>query len=843
VRHRLVRLIDSVESGRVVAISAPAGWGKSELLDSWDQHRQFVAPTAWITLEQRDSHPHRFWHRFLAAVAEADWSGREAFRRLDLAPSDGDLEGEQIVRAIVDRVPADATTLVIVLDDVHLLAGQDSIEALSVLLRNCPPAWRFVLSGRSLPLPLMRLRVAGLLTCLTHRELAFDVAEATDLLKSAGCRLQPSEVAEMVACTGGWAAGLRLAVLPLARGVPVADVLTGVRSGRHDVERYFDEEVVGALDPDIADFLASTCVSPTLDERLARHLSGREDAGALLRSLTESGIFTAPDRELADTYRYHPLLAESLERLLATTEPERRRELHRAAAQWHEDHRAPDVAFAHSVASEDWSRCVRLIDTMWIPMFVRGDVDGLADLLAVLPTSLVTRNNVLTSLQALVHLDQADTARIAGSMSITSSASRAEMVLVLESSRRAGFDDVARRVSAQLLSQLPSGDPTDAVLRTYVLLSRGVAEYWASDLAASERDLQRALEEAEREGLDYIRMGCLSQLVGVFTAQNRVNDGEALAAVASELAIERGWEGSGWAAELWHALGWISYLRCDVSAAKNYLDRAERSVWRQDAVVGAIIPTIAALVARLSHDGAEARALLDLASARLPVERERYIFLSYIDAERARWAVHDGELGRARSMLRGNLAERSLHHSVAMAELHIAERNPDLAARTLRRGLNHGRGFLDQRLHAMALLASIETPDTARTILVEAMQLAAPERIIQPFCQVGSSIQPMIGGIGRSRRALRTFAAEIREQFRELNDDMPAAAASVPGGLTARELDVIRLLDGHDTLAEIAERLHVSRNTLKVHTRHLYEKLSVSSRRDALEEATRRGLL
>ncbi|MGA9276815.1 MAG: AAA family ATPase, partial [Ilumatobacter sp.] len=412
-RPRLVRLVDGIGSGQVVAISAPAGWGKSELLASWEQHRQFTAPTAWVTLATGDNHSHRFWRRLLAAVTEADWSGSDAFRLLDLAPPDGELEGEQIVRAIVDRVPADATTLVIVLDDVHLLAGDDSAEDLALLLRNCPAPWRLVLSGRSLPLPLMRLRVAGLLTSVTRDELAFDVAEATELLESTGCHLQQDEVAEIVACTGGWAAGLRLAAIPLTRGIPLDDVLAGVRSGRHDVEQYFEEEVVGALDPDITDFLKSTCVSPMLDEQLARHLSGRDDAGVLLRSLTDSGIFTAPDRDLANTFRYHPLLAESLERFLAATDPTLHRELHRAAAQWNDDHGTSETAFVHAVACEDWPRCVRLIDSLWIPMFVRGDVDGIAKLLEVVPQHLVDNDTGLTALRSLVFLDQTDTPRIA----------------------------------------------------------------------------------------------------------------------------------------------------------------------------------------------------------------------------------------------------------------------------------------------------------------------------------------------------------------------------------------------------------------------------------------------
>lgn len=852
VRNRLIELVDQVAAGQTVAISAPAGWGKSELLASWEAHRSSQTPTAWIALEPGDDVPRRFWQRFLTAVASADWSAGKALGLMEVAP-EGEVEGEQIVRAIVDRVPAQGAPLTLIIDDVHLLAidstsaggvpGGNSAEDLALLLRKLPASWQLVLSGRSLPLPLMRLRVAGLLTSIGRDELAFNESEATKLFEDAGCQLSSCQIAQLVSCTGGWAAALRLTAMPLRRGTPVESVLAGVQAGQHDVERYFHEEVVGSLPADVAEFLLATSISPTLNVQLARHLTGRDDAGVLLQSLAESGIFTAADRARSGAYRYHPLLAESLEGFLARSDPGRHRVLHRAAAAWHQEHGRSDAAFHHAVVSESWELCVEAIDDVWIPMFVGGDVEGLAELLKLLPRTLVSDDDGLRALQALVLLDQADVARVAAEARVATSTSRAELVLAIEAARRAGRVDVARRAAAMILSRLPSGVNTSAQLRAFVLLSLGVAEYWASDRAGAERDLRLALIEAERQGLDYIRLGCLSQLVGVLTAQNRVNDGAELAEVAAALATKRGWEGSGWAAELWHALGWIAYLRCELKAANEYLERGERSTWRQDAVVGAMIPTISALVLKLSGRRAEARAMVDLANARLPEDRSQYVFLDYIDAELARYAVEAGELGRARQLLAGDVAFRSVHHSVATAELLLAEGQTEAARRVLRRGLDEGEGFLDQRLHALALLASIEPPAVARDVLVEALRMAAAERIIQPFCQVGEAIMPLIGDIGRSNRVLRPFATDVRERFAELNGAVPPAQIEGPESLTARELEVLRLLDGHETMAEVAARLHVSTNTLKVHTRHVYDKLGATSRRQALAEATRRGLL
>jgi DNA-binding CsgD family transcriptional regulator len=61
-------------------------------------------------------------------------------------------------------------------------------------------------------------------------------------------------------------------------------------------------------------------------------------------------------------------------------------------------------------------------------------------------------------------------------------------------------------------------------------------------------------------------------------------------------------------------------------------------------------------------------------------------------------------------------------------------------------------------------------------------------------------------------------------------------------GLTARELDVLRLIAGGDTNAEIADRLKVSIHTVERHVANLYRKIDARGRADATAFAVRRGL-
>lgn len=76
----------------------------------------------------------------------------------------------------------------------------------------------------------------------------------------------------------------------------------------------------------------------------------------------------------------------------------------------------------------------------------------------------------------------------------------------------------------------------------------------------------------------------------------------------------------------------------------------------------------------------------------------------------------------------------------------------------------------------------------------------------------------------------------------------PAAAAKLAEGvarvqLTPRELVTLRLMADGQTNKEIAQVLRITERTVKTHVGHLFEKLSVSSRTEAVKVATRRGLV
>ena len=108
--------------------------------------------------------------------------------------------------------------MLLVLDDLHELRSEEALRGLEQLLARAPaPLRTIILSRRDPKLGLHRLRLAGELTEIRAADLDFTAEEAGELLAAAGVAVGADDVGRLHARTEGWAAGLRLAAMSLAR--------------------------------------------------------------------------------------------------------------------------------------------------------------------------------------------------------------------------------------------------------------------------------------------------------------------------------------------------------------------------------------------------------------------------------------------------------------------------------------------------------------------------------------------------------------------------------------------------------------------------------------------------
>jgi LuxR family maltose regulon positive regulatory protein len=75
-RDRILQKLQQGLSSRLILFSAPAGFGKTTALSEWVQQTQ--QPVGWLSLDERDNDPARFWTYLVAALQQADEALGEA---------------------------------------------------------------------------------------------------------------------------------------------------------------------------------------------------------------------------------------------------------------------------------------------------------------------------------------------------------------------------------------------------------------------------------------------------------------------------------------------------------------------------------------------------------------------------------------------------------------------------------------------------------------------------------------------------------------------------------------------------------------------------------------------
>src|SRR3984885_14287407 len=297
-RERLTALIEEAAERPVTVITAPPGAGKTVACAGWAAARARSRRIAWLSLDDGDRDPARFWACVTAALAAggSPLVPRTREARDDL-PSD-----------LVNTVRKLSGSVVLVIDDVHMLADSEVLPGLALLIHHAPAALRLILCGRSAPgLHLAKMRLSGYLSEVQASDLACtsDVAAASlrALGRAGGARRRDS----LMRATEGWMAGPRLAALMAARD---GDLNVDAMATDPIVADYMRDEVLDRQSPGVRQFLRRTSIAEHLTPGFADLLTGESGGARILDTLNRENSFVCRDRQ--GKYRYHPFLRQVL---------------------------------------------------------------------------------------------------------------------------------------------------------------------------------------------------------------------------------------------------------------------------------------------------------------------------------------------------------------------------------------------------------------------------------------------------------------------------------------------------------------------------------------------------
>jgi len=896
-RPRLMQRLDQGTGRKLTVVSAPAGFGKTTLLVEWvGGTAAGERPAAWLSLDQDDNNPERFWSYVITALrtarSEVGESALSLLRSLKPPPS------EWVLTALINDITAisddpsmtSGRGFTLILDDYHVIEAEPVHRSVAFLLDHLPPQMHLVVATRSdPPLPLARLRGRGELAELRAADLRFAPDEAAAFLNEVmGLGLSAGDVAALERRTEGWIAGLQLAALSMQGREDVPRFVRAFAGDDRYIVDYLVEEVLRRQPHHIRGFLLQTSILDRLSGPLCDAVTGRQDGQQLLATLERGNLFVVPLDDKRHWFRYHHLFADALRVHAAAGQPEEIPVLHRRASAWCERNGQPSEAVHHALAAEDFGRAAGLVELAGRAMLTSRQDDAFLAWLKALPDELIRTRPVLSVYYALamVAVDPEaaeDRARDAERLLDMSAQVRerpagasVEMavhddegfrslpgtIAIVRAYRAGAFGDLPGIVhhARRAWELLPEGDHLWRGAAGGLL---GLAHWTSGDLEAAYRAFSDAWASLRMTGDVTQEVSGAFVLADIRTAQGRLGEAARLYEQAVQRAAGQGGSMPPPAADLYVGL---SELRCehgDLEDASRYLQRSKEL--SEHGGISEHRHRWYVAMARIK----EARGDLDGALDLLDEAEGLYIRspapnVRPIAALKARVWVRQGRLAEALDWTRERALSvdddlcylREFEH-MTLARVLIARCKRDQVESSLREAVallerlraaaeeGERAGSLIEILTVLALAHEAQGGVSgALAPLERALTLAQPEGYVRTFVDEGQAMRTLLrhaaaGGIASSytQRLLAAFDASAP----------PAATAAHTAGLveplTGREIEILRLIAAGMRNQEIADHLFISLSTVKRHIANAYRKLGVNHRTEAVARANELSLL
>lgn len=756
-RARVAALLDGAARCRVTQMTGPPGAGKTVAAARWAAARASGRRPAWITLDAADAEPATFWRYVTTALGRSGClaGGKSALAR-DVAPADAPQWLSAAVRT-------GGEPIVLILDDVHVLADSEALGGLNELIRHEPAGLRLLLVGRFAPgLSLAKLRLSGDLADIGVADLACTAEETAAYFSMLGTPLEPAEGAEILRRTEGWMAGLRLTALTGGTGQSGPSAL---------IADYVEDEVLAGLPDPTRQFLLRTSLTETVPTELARDLTGDISAAQQLDQVSRrTGLVQAIGPDAAE-YRYHPMLREVLAAGLRRELPDEVPDLQQHVARWHAARGEVLIAVRAAADVADWD-------------FVRGELTEAGPVALLSPDGAALEAALRTIPADLLGQDATATVALAAARLWQGDADGALPYLELAESLLADAGDSPLRLWIPALRVMHKA--------TVALPSPG----WLDDewhVATQAHENPRGVPEHQALGMLWLALGFAA--LGEFDTQRArsalLHAGSQLSAGGLLYLRER--------ARCWEAVGCALYG--DLAAATRISAGVSDGPCGSDRELVPVLALSAAAVALARDEPETASAQLDEAdlaavTARPAGEPPIGVLSGLM---RARLAIADGNLAGARGLVRW-LTEAAAAAAAAAAPLSDTPAGAAAAIAVLDAEISLVGGERERARATLADLADRAGQLRPETTVCQARLLIAEEddksalSALEPLladpagaCSVTDRVAALLAAVIAHRRlSQHSDAAELLAEALALAEPDDASGAFVAAGTPVR---------------------------------------------------------
>jgi LuxR family transcriptional regulator, maltose regulon positive regulatory protein len=861
-RPRLSELIDRGLDCAIILVSAPAGYGKTTLVSNWLKEKNI--PSAWLSLDAGDNDPIRFLQYMIAALATlAPNLEAEAF---------GMLQGvqitqlENIINLLVNELDSFPEPFVLVLDDFHVIHSEPILKILAHFTDHLPPHMHLALLTRTDPLlPLSRLRVRNQLLDIRADQLRFTREEVAVFLNdSMGLILSEDDLTAMEMRTEGWIAGLQLAALSMQGSRDIHAFVSAFTGSHHYVMDYLVEEVLKNQSNQVGSFLLQTSILDRLCGSLCEAVVEPDAAGpingqSILEALEKMNLFLIPLDDERRWYRYHHLFADVLRKRLEHQHPQLQPELHRRASKWYEQNEFIAESIQDAISAGDQDRAAHLLEDNGCFLLMSGEVATLLNWADAIDFQSEARpwlaiqkawalaltgdlERVGPTLQVpdalLAPLEPTDEVR---TMQGTIASARAQCA----NSR--GDMHSAAEYARQALQLLPDCSSISRSVRSVATSILGDASWFNGDMEEAKRAYTEAIRIGRDAGNLHMVIIANSNIADILKIQGQLHRAADIYTQCLHMAVRPDGQRSPLAANMLASMANIYYEWNRLDDADQYIHQCI-DLCRQWGDIGlqAYAHAIRARIEQARGHPEQAGKAIRAAErlmGEIPVSSHLTTQLKSILARE--W------------LAQGNLDKPSQHIQERGIQVkddisYQRELDYDLLLRLLLARGDHGAAihlsnrFLQQAekigqadliiealiLRALALQGNKEN-EQALEVLEKALTLARPEGYVRSFLDKGEAMTRLLC-LAHSRQVGGGYAAILLSGIEKTSGMAPPSMQLLVEPLTARELEVLKLINTGSSNQDIAGQLFISIPTVKRHISNIYAKLGVKSRTQAV---------
>lgn len=852
---------------KLTLLSAPAGFGKTSLLSSW-QASTGVA-LAWVSLDTEDNDLENFWLYLCAALSKLEPNLTQASLVVLRSPEPAPIKA--VLTDVMNRLAAFSQQVVLVLDDYHVIQTPAIHESLGFLLEHLPTnVHLFVLSRADPPLLLAKLRARGEVVDIRAADLRFDKEDAARFFSQAfKLELNSHDLETLLGRTEGWVAGLRLAGLSLQGRDNPSNLIQAFAGSNRFILDYLAEEVLERQEPELQTFLLQTSILERLCAPLCDALTGGTNAQTLLERLEKTNLFLIPLDDERTWFRYHHLFADFLRTKLKQRHANEVTTLHHKAASWLEGCRLIEASLQHLFEAQNFEGAATLLEAHREAYLGRGTSNAIFHWLKQQSPATMQHHPLLCLYQAnnLALGGKVEAAeRFIGVAEYAAKAQPENLELQGSLAATRAFvmsfkGDLDLPAMMALVERARHALPDNRPMMQFFNVTSLVRAYIASgDLRSGLGAVIESRLVAEKAGFSVLalRARCFEARTNVALgqlqkAQQQYLETLRIASASGEhFQIERGLSLVG--------LGQIHYQQNELDKAISELEQGLESLnlWlnREDNTYATIT-----LAQAYWFRGEREKVWTMLEAYQRTLESQGSVSLRWLEAAEALFHLWQGNLAAASRWVKEAKLEldtlpflRIVDYWV-LAKVLVAEGRLREALTLLEKLARDAErsGYVVMWLSFKTLesLVHQQRGDSERAVkeLTKALEVAEPEGFIRPFADEGEALAPLLSWILKQRSNSKLPSIRFVRSLLAATEKVPSLDSSKANSegllepLTERELEVLRLISEGLSNKDIARRLELAPSTVKWYVNELFGKLGVGSRTQAMARATALNLL